>query len=260
MARLIPADVRQALRRLTAAPFLTLGAILTLAIGIGSAVVMVDILDRMLLRAPAHVTDPDRVSRVYLVWPGGSMDHIGYPAYEAVSGLHDEVEAAATYFTEELSLGRGSDARQIQAVAQTLDYFAVLGVQPLLGSWPAASDALNQDRAVIGYGLWQQAFGGAIDVLGKPLRLGMDTVQHRCRRASRVRGHRFQACRRLAPSRAQGESFLFAWMEDAVVLSSGHRASAPRCRATERQPACDGCLSRRPDPIPWRPATGTRSG
>ena len=89
--------------------------------------------------------------------------------------LHDEVDAAATYLTEELSLGRGSDARQIQAVAHTPDYFAVLGVQPLLGSWPAGDGRAEPGPAVIGYGLWQQAFGGATDVIGKPLRLGMDT-------------------------------------------------------------------------------------
>jgi hypothetical protein len=36
---------------------------LTLPLGIGSAVVMADVLDR-LLPAPVHVADPDRVVRV----------------------------------------------------------------------------------------------------------------------------------------------------------------------------------------------------
>ena len=58
--------MRQALRRLSATPLLSATAILTLAVGIGSAVVMVDVLDRLLLRAPAHVTDPDRVARIAL--------------------------------------------------------------------------------------------------------------------------------------------------------------------------------------------------
>ncbi len=63
---MIPVDVRHASRRLAATPLLSLGAMLTLALGIGSAVVMVDVLDRLLLRAPAQVTDPDRVARV--IW------------------------------------------------------------------------------------------------------------------------------------------------------------------------------------------------
>ncbi len=41
--RLLPADVRHPLRRLAATPLLSLGAIVTLALGIGSAVVLVDI-------------------------------------------------------------------------------------------------------------------------------------------------------------------------------------------------------------------------
>ena len=56
--QLIPADVHQALRRLAGTPLLSVGAMLTLALGIGSAVVMADVLDRLLVRAPAHVSDP----------------------------------------------------------------------------------------------------------------------------------------------------------------------------------------------------------
>ena len=64
--RLIPAEIRQALRRLAATPLLSIGAMLILALGIGSAVVMTDVLDRLLLRPPAQVADPDRVARVYV--------------------------------------------------------------------------------------------------------------------------------------------------------------------------------------------------
>ena len=109
----IPADVRQAFRRLAATPVLSLGAVTILAIGIGSAVVMVDILDRLLLRVPAHVTDPDRVSRVYLGWPGGSRtDRMGYATYEALTTLHDEIDASATYFPRSCrsDAGRTHDA------------------------------------------------------------------------------------------------------------------------------------------------------
>ena len=52
----IVADIRQGLRRLAATPLLSLGATLILAVGIRLAVVMVDVLDRLLLCAPAHVT------------------------------------------------------------------------------------------------------------------------------------------------------------------------------------------------------------
>jgi putative ABC transport system permease protein len=166
------ADVRQGLRRLIATPLLSLGATLILAVGIGSTVVMVDVLDRLLLRAPAHVTDPDRVSRVYVGGPGRSyMDRTGYATFEALAA--DDFESTAIYLTESLSLGRGVRASQVNVVAQSGGYFAVLDVQPRLGSWPGSAE----DAVVISHRLWQQEFGGAEDVLGKPLRLGLDTYE-----------------------------------------------------------------------------------
>ena len=87
--RLIPADLRQAARRLTAAPLLSLGAIAILALGIGSAVVMVDVLDRLLLRAPARVSHPDRVARVDIGFiNGGSyIERIEYATFGCLAAM-----------------------------------------------------------------------------------------------------------------------------------------------------------------------------
>jgi len=174
--RLIPAYVLQALRRLAATPLLSLGAMLTLALGVGTAVVMADVLDRLLLRAPSQIADPDRIAQVYVGSAGGSyMELTGYSTFEALATMAGEVEASAAYFGESLSLGLGQKARRLEAVAHSRDYFTVLGVQPLLGSWTEPSNAAREDAAVISYGLWQGEFGGSYDVLGKPLRLGLDT-------------------------------------------------------------------------------------
>jgi predicted permease len=174
--RLIPAGVRHAFRRLEATPLLSLGAMLTLALGIGSAVVMADVLDRLLLRAPAHVVEPDRVARVYVGGQGRSfMDRTDYGTFEALSGLHDEIEASAAFFSEPLSLGRGRTARRVEAIAHSPGYFDVLGVRPTIGSWADAPNTPRENVAVISHGLWQQEFGGSGDVLDKPLRLGLET-------------------------------------------------------------------------------------
>jgi hypothetical protein len=169
------ADVQLAARRLRATPLLTLGAVVTLALGIGSTVVSVDVLDRLLLRPPAHVSDPDRVARVYTGMPGSSyMEITGYSTYEALEPLQGEFEAVAVYFQESLSLGRGREAQQLQSVAYGPSYFGVLGLTPAIGSVPNAQ-AASDDAAVISYGLWQREFGGSSDALGRPLRLGTDT-------------------------------------------------------------------------------------
>jgi putative ABC transport system permease protein len=174
--RLIPAEIRQALRRLAATPLLSIGAMLILALGIGSAVVMMDVLDRLLLRPPAQVADPDRVARIYVRMGQSYMDRpFDYATFEPLASMQDELEASAAYFSESLSLGRGQHAQRVNVISHSPDYFSVLGLQPVIGSWVEASNTSREDVAVISDALWQQEFGGSRDVLGKPLRLGLDT-------------------------------------------------------------------------------------
>src|SRR5687768_7623163 len=132
--RPIPTDVRHGFRRLAATPLLSLGAVLTLSLGIGSAVVMADVLDRLLLRAPAHVTDLDRVSLVYKRSGQRYGDRIDYATFDVLGTMREEIEASAVFFSDSLSLGRGERARPLEVVAHSRDYFAVLGVPPLIGS------------------------------------------------------------------------------------------------------------------------------
>ena len=174
--RLIPAEIRQALRRLAATPLLSTGAMLILALGIGSTVVMTDVLDRLLLRPPAQVLDPDRVARFYVRMGQSYMDRpFDYSTFEPLVSIQDELEASAAYFSDSLSLGRGERAQRINAISHSPGYFSVLGLQPVIGSWTEPSDTPREDVAVISYALWQQEFGGSRDVVGKPLRLGLGT-------------------------------------------------------------------------------------
>src|SRR5690606_14593163 len=50
----------------------TATVVFTLALGIGANATMFGILDRLLLRAPAHVADPDQVVQVHTRWLGRS--------------------------------------------------------------------------------------------------------------------------------------------------------------------------------------------
>jgi predicted permease len=173
---LMPTGIHQALRRLAGTPLLSLAAIVTLALGIGSAVVMVDVLDRLVLRAPAHVADPDRVARVYFTSNGRAyFDRTSYSAFDAIATNRDDLESSTTYFSETLSFGRGANARLLEVIAHTPQYFAVLGVHPQIGSFGEVATARGDTLAVISHRLWQQAFGASVDVLGKPLTLGLDT-------------------------------------------------------------------------------------
>src|SRR5689334_729625 len=58
-------DVRFATRALIKDRGTTLAAIALLTIGVGTTVVMADVLDRLLLRAPEHIDRPDLARRIY---------------------------------------------------------------------------------------------------------------------------------------------------------------------------------------------------
>src|SRR5687768_1784514 len=58
-------DLAFAIRSLRRAPGFTMVAVVTLALGVGANVTMFGIVDRLLLRQPAHVWDPGLVRRLY---------------------------------------------------------------------------------------------------------------------------------------------------------------------------------------------------
>ena len=94
-------DLRFAWRALMRDPGTTLAAIALLTVGVSSAVVLVDALDRLLLRPPSHVDDPARVRRVYDDYADGVRPTrlvSNYITFERLAaGTKGEIEAIAPY-------------------------------------------------------------------------------------------------------------------------------------------------------------------
>ena len=72
-----------------------------------------------------------------------------------------------------MNLGSGNPPDPVKVVHVSADYFKVFGVSPMAGRSFSEAEDLPRGPAVaiIGYGLWQSRFGGASDVLGRPLLL-----------------------------------------------------------------------------------------
>ena len=171
-------DLRLACRRLTSEPLVAIAAAVTLSIGVSAAVVMADLIDRLLLRPPPHVANPERVVRLYHDRGAGAVIplRIGWTSLQALQREGSDIlEVVSAYLLEELSMGRGSQALPVNVVSHTEGYFRVLGARPLLGRLPMPGEADAGRHAVISYGLWQRAFGGADDVLGRRLEIGVHT-------------------------------------------------------------------------------------
>ena len=110
-------DIQYALRQIARAPGLAVAVIATFALGIGANATMFGIIDRLLLRPPAHVRAPEALQRIELrrTRPGAEFTTQIF-SYAAYTDIRDHVPgfssiAMQTSLTQ-ISLGLGPDARQ----------------------------------------------------------------------------------------------------------------------------------------------------
>jgi predicted permease len=163
-------ELRQSARRLLANRRLTLPALACIALGVGSALVVVALADAILLRRP-DLPDPERLTRVWLRSGEDEGDVSYLEARDLATVLaFDAVEAAAR---TRMAILSGTASERLRGEAVTPGYFALVGRAPALGRlFTAAEQQPGGDRVVLlGHELWQRHFGGRADVVGTPMRV-----------------------------------------------------------------------------------------
>jgi predicted permease len=185
MARAIAAlvvireNIEHASRGLRRSPGVSAAVVLTLALGIGVNATMFGVVDRLLLSPPPHVEDADQVRRLLVRGQLRSSGTISTQSYLSYADYSDWTEArtlasVATYATEELTLGRGAEARRVSATLATGSFFSLLGTRPELGRFFGEAD--DQPGApglvVLSHSFWQRMFGGTDAALGRTLDIG----------------------------------------------------------------------------------------
>lgn len=163
------ADVRHALRQLRRCPGFTVLTVGTLGLGIGATTALFAVVHGLLVR-PLPYANADRLVDFWFQysWRGAEFDHI-----RGDSTVFEQV-AAYSNFGEPFRPGPEAEARVLDYVPATANLFEALGTPPLLGrAFQPGEDRPGAGRVmVIGYGLWQEAFGGAPDVIGRRVTLG----------------------------------------------------------------------------------------
>ena len=168
------ADVRYALRSLRRSPAFALVTILTLALGIGANSAIFSVLNGVVLR-PLQYGEPDRLVRIASRFPTLGFDKfwISPPEYLELQERNRSFLALGGYRTGQASVG-GDDAplRATSAIA-THELFDVLGVAPARGrAFDEQEDAPNTEPVVVlSWELWQRAFGGAENIVGRSVRV-----------------------------------------------------------------------------------------
>ena len=172
-------DIRYAIRGLRNHPGFTITVVLTLALGIGANAAMFSIVDRLLFRAPPLMHDPARVHRVYLStnWRGevNQNSYIPYARFTDLTTGTKSFDRTALFTEQELAVGTGTEAREMQVGAVTAGFFGFFDAPPALGRYfTPAEDAPPAGTPVIvlSYGYWRTRYGGDPKALGQSLQVG----------------------------------------------------------------------------------------
>lgn len=177
---LLRSDLAYVVRRLTRAPGIAITVVLTFALGIGTNATVFGVIDRLLLRPPPHVVDPDRL--FYLSYAAEdepdsvARRSFSYPGYRAIrDGGSGFAHVGVMSNPVEIPIGRGERANSALGQLVNAGYFAALGIRPVLGRLLETSDDVEpagEKVVVISYAIWQRAFGGDPSVIGRMVDLG----------------------------------------------------------------------------------------
>jgi putative ABC transport system permease protein len=166
-------DLRYALRQLIKSPGFAAVTILTLALGIGACTAIFSVVNAVLLR-PLDYPDPARLVIIRETnlpdFPEFSVSPPNYLDWEKQTKSY---EYLAAYSGSRINLTGDGEPQQLVGIKATAHYFDVYGIKPALGrTFLPEEDAPGKNHVVVlSYPFWQRVFGGAADVLGRPVQL-----------------------------------------------------------------------------------------
>jgi putative ABC transport system permease protein len=176
-------DLRYGVRMLLKHKGFTMVAVLSLALGIGANTAIFQLLDAVRLRT-LPVKAPQELAEVRLTTMSGTRGtkRDGYPAvtnpiWEQLRERQQAFSGICAWSTSSFNLARGGEVRNARGLLVSGDFFNVLGVEPMLGRVFTAADDQRGCAApgvVISHAFWQREYGGAAEIIGRKLTLGVD--------------------------------------------------------------------------------------
>ena len=165
-------DLRHTLRGARRSPRLFLAAAACIALGVGGAVFILTIADAVLRKGPPF-PDADRLVRIWTFREDTrqrtDVSYLEAREIAAAARSFDAVEMTARTRTAIIT---AAGAERVRGESVTPGYFELIGLQPAAGRLFTADEyAPDAPRVmIIGYALWQRAFGGRSDILGLTVR------------------------------------------------------------------------------------------
>jgi predicted permease len=173
-------DTRYAARQLTREPAITAFVLCTLALGIGINVTAFSVVDRVLLRGPQFVREPEQLVRLYsrIDRPELGPQTMPWLPYTAFTTLRDglrTIEGIGAYRVDDVMVGNGAASEMRRVSLLSTGMFALLGAKPFMGRFfGPGDDAVNV--VVISDRFWRAALGSDPSIVGTTL--AVDDVPH----------------------------------------------------------------------------------
>jgi putative ABC transport system permease protein len=165
-------ELRQGARALLRAPSLTTISILTVALGVGAGTSLFSLVKAVLLN-PLPYPNSGRLTWVAEVNEKGRQTQVAYPNFLDWREQSHNFTSMTAFADFPVIVAGGELPQSTRGALADEGFFTTLGVSAHLGRTFAADEvkAGVAPVAVIGFGLWQRAFGGNPGVIGRRLRM-----------------------------------------------------------------------------------------
>jgi putative ABC transport system permease protein len=172
-------DLRYALRMLRKNWGFTAVAVITLGLGIGANTAIFSVVNGVLLR-PLPYREPQRLVRVYSEFPTMQLQKfwLSPPEFFDIQNEAKSWEAIGAWAPGGQNIGTGSEPLRVTAAGITRSLIDTLGVAPERGRNFTPEEDRNggPNVALISHGLWQRAFGGENDIIGKQIQVNSQST------------------------------------------------------------------------------------
>jgi putative ABC transport system permease protein len=165
--------MRLSMRSLSRAPALAVISVLTVALGVGAGTALFSVVKAVLLN-PLPYQDADRL--VWIAPQGDDRQEVraSLPDFDDWRQQNRSLAALGAYADAPFLAGGGTSPERTQGAIVTEDFFEVLGAAPRAGRlWTQQEHDTGAPLGlvVLGHGLWQRAYGGDAQIIGRQISL-----------------------------------------------------------------------------------------
>jgi putative ABC transport system permease protein len=165
-------EFRHGVRALLRVPSLTVISILTVALGVGAGTSLFSVVKAVLLN-PLPYPEPDRLAWLSEVNDKGREMQVAYQNFLDWREQSHGFTSMSAFADFPVVVAGGSLPQSTHGALADQDFFGAMGVPARIGRTFSPDEVTDGAApvAVIGYGLWQRAFGGDPNVIGRTLRI-----------------------------------------------------------------------------------------